>query len=438
MNQKAKASRRDFLTSSLAVGAGAAFAGQVNIARMAHAAGSDTIKVALIGAGGRGTGAVSQLMSADKNLKLVAIADAFEKQVAGALRSLQKQYPGQVDVPPDRMFSGLECHKGAVASDATLIVIATPPGFRPIQYRAAIDASKHVFMEKPVCVDAPGFNSVMQTNKMADEKGLFVGVGLQRHHEPKYIETVKRLQDGAIGDLICLRAYWNNPGIWNRARSADMTEMMYQVHNWYHFVWLSGDNICEQHIHNLDVCNWVKDAHPVEANGMGACLLRYAGKNKGTGQIFDEHFVEFTYPDGSKLYSQCRHIPNCFDAVSEWAHGASGTSEISRGRIDGKEKWRFPGKEVNGHQQEQTDLVAALRAGKRYNEGYFGANSSMTSVLGRMATYSGKTVKWDEAVANGKGQFPKVLTWDAPAPVTKDEEGNYPIAVPGRTDPFTA
>jgi predicted dehydrogenase len=214
-----------------------------------------------------------------------------------------------------------------------------------------------------------------------------------------------------------------------------MTEMQYQVNNWYHFVWLSGDNICEQHVHNLDVCNWVKNDHPVEANGMGACIRRYIGDAKGTGQIFDEHFVEFTYKDGTKMFSQCRHMGGTWNNVSEAAHGTKGTSNCAN-TIEAGERWRFRGENPNPYVQEHIDLIAAIRKGEKYNEGWFGATSSFTAVLGRMATYSGKIVKWDEAVEQGADTFPKQLAWDAPAPVQKDADGNYPIAIPGVTDPY--
>ncbi|MGB4729099.1 MAG: Gfo/Idh/MocA family oxidoreductase, partial [Thermogutta sp.] len=318
-----KLGRREFLQTSSVLGGGILLASP--LARSVHAAGSDIIKIALIGAGGRGTGAASQLLNADKGVKLIAVADAFENKATSAAQRLKKQFPDQVDVPPDRIFTGLLCHQGALAADPDLVVLATPPGFRPMQYRAAIEAGKHVFMEKPCCVDAPGYRSLMETNKLADEKGLFVAVGLQRRHEPRYIETIKQLQSGAIGKIHFIRVYWNGSGIWNRPREPGMTEMQYQVHNWYHFCWLSGDNIVEQHIHNLDVANWVLgDQHPVEANGMGGCTARYLGEFKGTGQIFDHHFVEFTYAYGTKLVSQCRHMKNGFNAVTEFVHGEAG------------------------------------------------------------------------------------------------------------------
>ncbi|NOX55205.1 MAG: hypothetical protein GXP27_12370 [Planctomycetes bacterium] len=216
--------------------------------------------------------------------------------------------------------------------------------------------------------------------------------------------------------------------------------MEYQVYNWYHFCWLSGDNICEQHIHNIDIANWIMgDQHPVQANGMGGCTARYLGDLKGTGQIFDHHFVEFIYADGTRMYSQCRHMKNCFNSVSEHVHGTKGYANASGtiGESEQKITWRFRGKRVSGHQQEQTDLVADLRAGRRgENEGYYGANSSMTAVLGRTANYSGKVVKWDELVAKGTSEFPKTLAWDAPAPVQKDKNGDYPIPMPGVYSPY--
>ncbi|MFH1269206.1 MAG: Gfo/Idh/MocA family oxidoreductase [Planctomycetota bacterium] len=436
MSHTKKRSRRDFLKGSTAVVASAALVGGLSVARSAHAQGSDVIKVVLSGAGGRGTGAIGNLMNADKNLKLIAVADAFENRARGCVDNLKKKYGEQVDVPDDRIFLGLKAFQDAFATEADLVVLATPPGFRPMQYKAAIEAGKHVFMEKPCCVDAPGYKSLLETSKLADEKERLVGVGLQRRHEPRYMETIQKIHDGALGKVMFTRVYWNGGPIWNRRREEGMTEMQYQVHNWYHFCWLSGDNIGEQHIHNLDVGNWVMgDQHPAEANGMGGCTARYLGENKGTGQIFDHHFVEFTYANGTKMFSQSRHMAQCFNSVSEAAHGTEGTSNCN-GSIEGANPWSFRGDSPGGHQQEQTDLVATLRAGERYNEGFYGANSSMTSVLGRAANYSGGVVKWDDLVANGQSEMPENLDWDAPAPVQKDADGNYPIPMPGVTSPY--
>jgi predicted dehydrogenase len=412
---------------------------------MAHAAGSEQIKAALVGCGGRGNGAIHDCLNADPAVKVVAVADAFEDRAKGAAGSLRGgEFKSRVDLPDDRVFFGLDAFQKAIDAGADLIVTATPPGFRPLVYAAAIKAGKHVFMEKPCCVDAPGFRILQEANALADQKGLKVGVGFQRRHTPSYMETVKRIHEGMIGDITLLRAYWNGDGIWIRPRHKDQTEMQYQVSNWYHFCWLSGDNICEQHIHNLDVCNWVmcrdgdpQKAHPVEANGMGACVQRYSGKNKGVGQIFDEHFVEFIYADGTRMLSQCRHIPGTWGNVSEYVHGVKGESNPG-GSIKVKEGqgWNFRGKNLNSMIQEHKDLIAAIRSGAKYNEGWHGAASSMTAVLGRMATYSGRVVRWDEAVAKGTSEFPKELAWDAKAPVYQNESGDYPIPVPGQYKPY--
>ena len=461
MSERRTPSRRDFLKASTAAAAGIALAGGFNLARSAHAAGSDVIKVALIGCGGRGSGAIQDCLAADPGVRVLAVADAFENRAKGAARMLREKHADRSDLPDDRVFAGLDAYQKAIDCGVDMIVTATPPGFRPLVYSAAVKAGKHVFMEKPCCVDAPGFRTLMEANNLADSKALKVGVGFQRRHTPQYVETIKRIHDGAIGSLVLLRAYWNGGGIWNRRRAElaktlgrEPTEMEYQVHNWYHFCWLSGDNICEQHIHNLDVCNWAKDAegdpkktHPVEANGMGACLRRYLGEWKGTGQIFDEHFIEFVYADGTRMLSQCRHVPNTWGSVSEAVHGTKGESNCN-GWIKGETEWKFgsgggkgkgkkgQGGGVSPMVQEHRDLIAAIRKGEKYNEGYHGATSSMTAVLGRMATYSGKLVNWDEAVEKGTSEFPKTLAWDAEAPVKLGADGNYPIPVPGVYNPY--
>lgn len=444
MSGKKTASRREFLAGSTALAAGAAVAGALDLgtARMVHAAGSEQIKVALIGCGGRGNGAVSDCLTADDAVRVIAVADSFQDRADNTAKRLRKDYKDRVDLPDDRVFVGLDAFEKAIAAGPDMVILTTPPGFRPYQYAAAIKAGKHVFMEKPCCVDGAGFRLLMETNKVADEKGRKVGVGFQRRHTPSYMETIQRIHDGALGKLSFLRAYWNGHGIWVRRRDQlakqlgrTPTEMEYQIYNWYHFCWLSGDNICEQHIHNLDVCNWAAGGHPVEANGMGGCSVRYTGDNKGVGQIFDHHFVEFTYADGTKMFSQCRHIPNTWGNVSEAAHGSEGESNCS-GLIKGKNEWRFGGKNPNSMVQEHKDLIRAIRSGEKYNEGYHGASSSMTAVLGRMATYSGQVVKWDEATTKGGTEFPAKLAWDAKAPVAPDKDGNYPIPVPGVFKPY--
>jgi predicted dehydrogenase len=383
------------------------------------------LKVALIGCGGRGTGAAHNCLGSNQNMKLVATADAFAKPTARATKFLVKKFPDKTDVPPERIFVGFDAYQKAIDCGVDMVILATPPGFRPIHYAAAVRAGKHVFMEKPCCVDAPGFRSLMESNKLADEKGLKVVVGLQRRHEAKYINGINRIHDGQFGELILLQAYWNGGGVWVKQREPKETEMQYQMRNWYYFVWLCGDHICEQHVHNLDICNWAMNAHPIEANGMGGREVR---KGKDVGQIFDHHFVEFTYPSGAKLYSQCRHIRGCWSRVGEAVFGTKG-----KGRCTSSGPVR---KAAGPYDQEHIELVNAIRNDEPLNAGWYGATSSMTAVLGRMATYSGQIVEWEDAVAKGPDEMPQQFAWDADPPVLPDEEGNYPVPIPGLNKPY--
>jgi predicted dehydrogenase len=417
--------RRSFLTTT-----GVATVGALSASRFAFAQGSDTLKIALVGCGGRGSGAAAQALNVP-GTKLVAMADAFPDRLKGALNGLKEAKGAQVDVPEDRQFVGLDGYKKAI-SLADVVILATPPGFRPSQFEEAIRQGKHVFAEKPVATDAPGVRQFLAAAEEAKKKNLKVGIGLQRHHDPGYIETIKRIQDGAIGDVSALRVYWNDAGVWVNPRKPDQTEMEYQMRNWYYFVWLSGDHICEQHIHNLDVANWVKDTHPVKARGMGGRQVR---TDKKFGQIFDHHMVEFTYPDGSICFSQCRHQPGCWSEVNEHAIGTRGTSNIGRYQIQpkGSDAWRYQGKKVDPYQQEHDDLFAAIRNNTTYNEAYFGAHSTMTSILGRMATYTGAEITWEAGLNSKQNLFPDKLAWDAQPKDLPNAEGFYEIAIPGVT-----
>ncbi len=432
----ATTSRRSFIkSSSLIVAGGAMAAGSLSIARAAHSYGSDTIKIGLIGCGGRGTGAANQAMNTKGDVKLIAMADAFDDRLQASLRGLTSQKPNQVDVPKDRQFVGFEGYKGVLASDADLILLATPPGFRPMHFEATVKAGKNVFMEKPVAVDAPGVRQVLAANKMAIQQDLAVAVGLQRHHELAYRDVIKRLQENAIGDINLLRVYWNGGGVWTRPRQANQTELEYQMRNWYYFNWLCGDHINEQHIHNLDVGNWLMQGVPTEANAQGGRQVRTGKEN---GQIYDHHFVEYTYENGTKMFSQCRHIKNCWNSVSEHAHGSKGTADISGAKIydlDGKNTWSYGKGGRGGHQEEHHDLFADLRAGRRPQEGEYGAMSTMTSILGRMASYSGKAIKMEDAL-NSKISLAPIETYtsfDDTAPVLPNKDGFYPIPMPGST-----
>jgi predicted dehydrogenase len=429
--------RRDFLkTTSTAVGA--TMLGALSIERSAYAAGSDSLRLALVGCGGRGSGAAGQAMSTTGSVRLVAMADAFKDRLDGSLNALNKDHKDKIEVTDDSKYVGFDAYKQAISS-ADVVILASPPGFRPIHFEEAVRQGKHVFMEKPVAVDAPGVRRVLAAAEEAKKKKLKVGVGLQRHHQLVYLETMKRLEEGAIGDIVSMRAYWDDAGVWVRSRKdlADKlgrvpTEMEYQMHNWYYFNWLSGDHINEQHIHNLDVINWVKRGHPVRAQGMGGRQVRNGVDH---GEIFDHHFVEFEYEDGSRLYSQCRHIPGCWSNVSEHVQGTKGRCDISRGTITGENAWRFrsPEKPKDPYQQEHDDLFDAIRNDKPYSEAEYGAISTMTSILGRMCTYSGKQIEWADAIKSNINLMPEVFAWDAPPKVLPDSNGRYPIAIPGKT-----
>jgi predicted dehydrogenase len=429
-----KSTRRTFIKGSSAALVGTALAGSV--VKNAHAAGSDEIRFALVGCGGRGSGAAAQIMNTKGNVKLVSVADAFQGKAAGAVKKLAQRNKTKVDVPEDRVFSGLDAYKKAIDVDCDLVVIATPPGFKPQQFDYAVSKGRHVFMEKPVASDAPGVRRVLAAVEESKKKNLMVGIGLQRRHEPRYIETIQRIQDGAIGDVICQRVYWNGGGIWYRNRTPEQTEMAFQVNNWYHFVWACGDQICEQHIHNLDVGCWVKGAYPVECNGMGGGEQRMGG-DRTKSQIFDHTFCEFTFPDGTKMYSQGRHLKGGWTNVSEAVHGSKGTANPS-GSIAGENPWKFSGNSPGGHQQEQHDLIEALMAGTIYNEGEYGAKSTFTAILGREACYSGKVLRWDDLLAKGRDLCPGIddYTLDSTPPAMPGADGKYPVAVPGSYKPF--
>ncbi len=428
--------RRNFMKTSTVALAGSALAG--SISHGAYAAGSDEIRFVLVGCGGRGSGAAAQIMNTKGNTKLVAVADAFEGNAKNKVNGLKSRYKDKVDVPEERIFTGLDAYKKAIDVDCDLVIIATPPGFKPQQFDYAVQKGRHVFMEKPVASDAPGVRRVLKAVESSKKQNLMVGIGLQRRHEPRYIDTIKRIQDGAIGDIICQRVYWNGRGIWWRPRQRGMTDLGFQCHNWYHYIWACGDQICEQHIHNLDVGCWVKGAYPVECNGMGGSERRMDG-DKTKSQIFDHTFCEYTFADGTKMYSQGRHLANSFTSVSEHVHGSKGTANPA-GSISPKEgkAWTFSGKSPGGHQQEQHDLIEALMAGEIYNEGEYGAKSTFTAILGREACYSGRTLKWDELLAKGKDYCPDIDNWtmeNAP-PVVPGEGGGLPVPLPGIHNPF--
>jgi myo-inositol 2-dehydrogenase / D-chiro-inositol 1-dehydrogenase len=423
--------RRDFLKTSSTLAAAAALAPGV------FAANDETLKIALVGCGGRGSGAANQALSTAGPVKLIAMADVFRDRLDGSYNALKEKHPDRVDVPEENKFIGFDAYQHAIAL-ADVVILATPPGFRPPQLEEAVRQGKNIFTEKPLAVDGPGVRKVLAAAEEAKKKNLKVGVGLQRHHQLGYLETMQRLHDGAIGDIVAMRCYWNGNSPWVKFRAElekqagrPLTEMEYQMRNWYYFVWLCGDHIVEQHIHNLDVINWVKQGHPVRAWGMGGREVR---KGLDNGEIFDHHCVEFEYADGSRCSSQCRHIPGCWDNVSEHVQGTKGICDVSGYRISGGTSWHFtsPGAK-DPYQQEHDDFFAAIRNNTPYNELEYGAHSSMTAIMGRMATYSGKEIAWDDALNSNINTMPEKLAWDAPPPTLPDDKGRYKVPIPGVT-----
>ncbi|NCI46832.1 Gfo/Idh/MocA family protein [Sediminibacterium soli] len=429
-------SRRDFVKQSSLIAGGLIAAPFLSRANFFSGA-DDAIKVVLIGCGGRGTGAAMQALRSKQNVKLVAMADAFKDNIDKCLKSLTSDetpadVKNRIDVPEERKFTGFDAYQKAIPL-ADVVILATPPGFRPIHFDEAIRQNKHVFMEKPVATDPAGVQKVLATAEIAKQKKLNVVVGLQRHYQTSYRELFARKD--MIGDITSAQAWWNNDGVWVRARKPEQTEMEYQMRNWYYFVWLCGDHITEQHIHNLDVINWFKGGYPVKAQGMGGRQVR---KGKDNGEIFDHHYVEFEYADGSILNSQCRHIPGTMSRVDELLVGTKGKIQCGRGTItdpSGKVLYQFDRKTENQpYQAEHDELFAAIAKGEyKFADAENGAKSTMTSILGRMATYSGQVVSWDKAIHSGINIQPKVYAWDAAPPVVPNADGFYNIPVPGVT-----
>jgi predicted dehydrogenase len=414
--------RRDALRAAGAVGAALAVP-----AVHAQSPSTDLIRVGLIGAGGRGPGARQHALSVPgSNVKVTAVADAFENRIKGALKAVEGM-EGKVDVPEDRQFKGLDGYQ-KVLDHCDLVILATPPGFRPFHFDAAIKAGKHVFMEKPVCVDSFGARLCLEAAKMADEKKLKVVVGLQRHYDSVYRATLEKVREGLAGDLIGGQVYWNGSGIWYRKREEGQNEMQFQVNNWYHFNWLCGDHICEQHVHNIDVANWFLDAVPVSAYGVGGRQQRTPGQ---PSEIYDHHAVNFTYPNGVSIASQCKQFPGGDNRVNEEFQGTKGYVKI--GEItdySGKVLWKYEGPKPNAYQVEHDELHDAIRRDVPLNNAYYGTTSSFSAVLGRMATYSGKVQNFEKALALPYRTMPENMTWESTPPVVPDAEGNYPLPMP--------
>lgn len=440
--RKERMNRRRFVSRvGGAAAAATVFTAATDLARFVHAAGSDLIKVALIGCGSRGRGAASQALATKGPVKLWAMADLFDDQIQKSLDLLTKgeqadydrqAYAGfadRIEVPPDRRFVGFDAYQRAIQSGVDLVILATHQHFRPEHYEYAVRQGKHVFMEKPLAVDAPGLRRVLAANQEAKQKNLKVVVGLMHRHNLRIQETIRRLQDGAIGRIEYMRCLWNTGFLRDtQPRPPELTEMVYQLRNPYHFLWLSGDYFVDALIHNLDLCLWLKDTHPVSAQGVGGRQFRLPVQ---PGDTFDHHFVEYTFEDGVRMFAQCRQISGCWNRAGAYAHAPAGQADIAGARIETADKWQFQGRIPNPYQLEHDVLFDAIRNDKPHNETEYGAISTMTAIMGRMASYSGQMIEWEQAIQSQVSYKPDRYAFDATPPVVPGPDGLYPVAMPG-------
>ena len=436
-------SRRDFLKRSGGAAAAAALGSQ--LAARAYAGESNTINVALVGCGGRGTGAAANALATEGPVKLVAMADVFENRLEPSFERLTKQFGKQVDVPPDRKFVGLGAYKKAIdlLGPGDLVLLATPPAFRPIHLDYAVRKGVHVFMEKSFAVDAPGIRRVLAAGKAAEAKNLKIATGLMSRHYLPLEEAVAQIHGGAIGEVITCWAYREHGPVGHRGREPGMSELAFQIRNYSCFTWVNGSFILDWLIHNLDVCCWVKDAWPVSAQGQGGRQIR-----NDPDQLFDHYAVEYTFADGTRLFAQGRHMANCWRFFGDVIHGQTGCAVLGEGitnpRVYKTHKqspdnliWQYEGEPCNHYQREHDLLFGAIRNDKPYNEAERGAYAAMTGILGRMAAESGKELTWEEAMASNVELAPgleELTSLDDPAPVQPDENGKYPVAMPGFTE----
>ncbi len=440
-SQQPSASRRDFLKQTSGALAGVALAG--GIAARAWAGEHNTIKIALVGCGGRGTGAAAQALSTAGPTKLVAMADVFDSRLQNSLKGLAKQKPTQVDVPKSRQFVGMDGYKKAIDAIAPggVVLLATPPTFRPLHVEYAVKKGCHVFMEKSFAVDAPGIRRVLKAGKRAEQKGLKVASGLMSRHYKPLEEAVGRLHDGLIGDIITCWAYREHTPVGFTAKAPGMTEMAHQIRNYSNFTWVNGSFILDWLIHNIDVCCWCKDAWPVAAQGQGGRQTR-----THADQLFDHYAVEYHFADGTRLFAQGRHMDNCWGFFGDHIHGTKGCAELGEGisnpRIFKGHNvepdnlvWRYKGPRCNAYQVEHDLLFNAIRQDKPYNETVRSCNAAMAGILGRMAAESGQLIKWDDALASNLELAPGIenFTMNSNPPVMPDNQGNYPVAMPGKT-----
>jgi myo-inositol 2-dehydrogenase / D-chiro-inositol 1-dehydrogenase len=424
------ASRREFLKRSTLAGAALA-APAVLSGNLFAGTNSDTLRVGLIGCGGRGSGAASEALTADQNVVLTAMGDAFEDRLQSSLKELQAAHPGKVKVAPDKCFVGLDAYQKVIASGVDVVILATPPGFRPAHLQAAIAAGKHVFCEKPMATDAPGVRTVLVAVEEARKKDLAIVAGFCYRYNTGVRAIMQKIHDGAIGEVRALYTTYNTGYVWSPfPRQTGWTDLQCQVKNWYYYTWLSGDHLVEQAVHSLDKMAWaMKDVPPLKCVAHGGRQVRTAPE---FGNIFDHFSIVYDYPDGVKGFHFSRQQMGCFNDNSDYFMGADGAAQIVRAFsgpfvVKGKNNWRFrEDKPSDMYQNEHNELFASIRSGKPLNNGVRMAHSTLLAIMGRMAAYSGQEVTWEQALNSKESLVPALDGWSAAVPVS-------PVAMPGQT-----
>ena len=421
--QERKVSRRDFIKRTAAVSVAAA---GLNTSRL-YAAGSDKIRVALIGCGSRGTGVAGSCIAASEGVELTTMADVFKDKLNRSLSRLSMGHDDKVSVTKDRVFIGFDAYKKVLETDVDLVILATPPHFRPMQLKAAIEAGKHAFLEKPAGVDPVGIRSIIETSELAKKKGLSIVAGTQQRRMPQYIEVMKRVHSGQIGDIVAAQCYWDwGHQDWHfQKKQGEWSDMEWQIRCWPYFTWLGGDHIVEQHCHNLDIVNWAIGSHPIQCLAQGGRQVRTGPEY---GNVFDHFSVEYEYPGGVRVLSMCSQINGTTSRVAERIVGTKGSTYTTRGigYIEGKNPYKFDGKSGGGTKPQMAALVDSIRRGRPINEAREIAESTLTAIMGRMSAYTGRALKWDWVMKASKLDL-------SPEKYELGDLAVRPIAVPGKT-----
>jgi len=419
-------SRRDFLKSSTAAVVAGGIASQLAAPLpQVHAAGSDTLRLGLIGCGGRGSGAAHQALTADANTRLVALGDVFADQLEQSLASLKKTKVGdRVEVDQDHRFVGWDAYKQVIDS-VDIVLLAAPPHFRPLHLKAAVDAGKHVFAEKPVAVDAPGIRSVLATSEEARKKNLVLVSGLCWRYETNMQKTIQRIHEGGLGDIVALETTRYGGGVGKLApRQPGWTDMAAQMRNWYYYTWLSGDFLVEQFVHELDKMSWVmKNEYPISCTCTGGRQTRVGPEY---GHIYDHFNAIFEYENGVKLYAGTRHQPGCSNVNLDLVHGSTGRCDLKKYTITGLNPWRLRDRPTVMHQLEQDAFLSYIRAGDPHNDGEYMSKSSLMAIMARMSAYTGRTITWEQALNSQEDLSPPAYDWNVSLP-------EPPVAMPGIT-----